>query len=256
MATFRALTINTGSESQIASPDILSVGGGVTTNAGNLVLSAAGTDVQITASKNLSFTGAGTGNVDFSSQSGTFLSPTGVTTIAGVTTFTAAGTAVTVNNNMTVTGTLTAGSIAAAGLIASGLTTTGLATSGTSTYVSAASTLSKTDATAIASSRYFGSYEGTAGQAQIDGVVADALFTTVGGSPSNGAQVYIAALAEEASANGKLTASAYVIGTAVGGFTPAAGNVMAAVGICLDNSSYAGSKTAKVLIQVKPPVVL
>jgi hypothetical protein len=81
---------------------------------------------------------------------------------------------------------------------------------------------------------------------QTGGVISAANMTTVGGSPSNGAPVFLAASTDEASAAGKLTATA----------PSTTGTYVAQVGLCLDNSNYAGSKTAKILIQVMPIVLL
>lgn len=112
-------------------------------------------------------------------------------------------------------------------------------------YVSGVSVISKTLATAIASARVFGANVGTANQMKVAGVVDNAKLTTAQGSPSNGAPVFLALGSEDgATASGKLRA------------TPpsAAGQVIAEVGIVLDNTSYAGSKTCRVLLQVKAPI--
>jgi hypothetical protein len=217
MATRQAVVLIAGTLTLITTADTLAVGSGITTTAGNLSITSAG---------------------------GTTTLGDATLTVSGTTTFTAAGTAVTVNNNMTVTGTLTAGAIVAAGLTESALTTAAM-TGGTGQagYVSAASTLTPTDNLTLAKSRFFGVYTGTAGQMTVAGVIAAALFTTVGGSPTNGSPVWLAASTDEAAAVGKFTAT-----------LPASGTVVAEVGICLDNTNYAGAKTAKILIQVKSPV--
>lgn len=137
-----------------------------------------------------------------------------------------------------------------------GLNTAAMAASGQYGYVSAPSTVSPTDALAIASSIVLGVYESLPGTMIVGGTVGDAEMTTAGGSPANGAQVYLAASTEEAAAAGKLTAAPYRIGTAVGAFTPAAGNVQARVGICIDNSNYAALKTCVVYFQPTSPIVL
>lgn len=280
MSTFRSLTLQSGQLKQQQDADTLIVGAGITTNSGNLSLSTASTDVQIASGKNLSLGGSG-GNVDFSASNGTFKTTTGTVTLgAGAVNVTGnmtmqAGTllststtgninlpnngnakfqieTVAVSANVTAAnlGTLTAGASSIAdslhthaGLgIVSTLTTTGV-TTGLFGYISSNSTLSKTDNLAIASSRAFGCNTGTAGSMQVTGQVTGS-FTTVGGSPTAGAQVYLAASTDEASAAGKLTAT-----------VPASG-VVAAVGICTDNSGYSGAKTALVLIQIHDPVQL
>lgn len=114
MATFRALILKAAVLTQIAAAsDTLSVGAGVTTDSGNLTLSAAGTDVQLASGKNFSLAGGGS-TFDLSGSAGLQKTTTGAQTIgpgtvtvSGATTFTAAGTALTVNNNQTITGTST-----------------------------------------------------------------------------------------------------------------------------------------------------
>ena len=131
-------------------------------------------------------------------------------------------------------------------LVVTGLTTTGLA-DGDFGYVSAANTMTKTDADAEASSYCFGANEGTAGSMTVGGIIDAAKFTTDGGSPTNGAPVYLAlGTADTGAGAGKLTA---IAPTAVGDF-------VAEVGICLDNSNWAASKTCKVLLQPKVVVGL
>jgi len=136
--------------------------------------------------------------------------------------------------------------LATSSVIITGLTTTGLA-DGDFGYISSADTVSKTDAAAVASSLAVGVNTGTAGSMATDGLIAAAKFTTDGGSPSNGAQVFLALAAADTGAGaGKLTATAPTADT----------QVVAEVGICLNNANYAASKTAKVLLQVKKIVVL
>lgn len=119
MANWRALTIQAGQQTQIQDVDSLIVGAGVLTSAGNLTITPAGGTISaagnlsLTANSNLSFAG-GTSAADFSSGSGLFKTSTGAVTIgtgavtiSGTTTFTAASTALTVNNNAAITGTLT-----------------------------------------------------------------------------------------------------------------------------------------------------
>lgn len=121
-------------------------------------------------------------------------------------------------------------------LLETGLTTTGIG-SGDAAYVSSASTVSKTDATADASSQLLGFGNGVAGQLITQGVVSNAKFTIDGGSPANGAIVYLAlGTADGGAGAGKLTATAPV----------AAGQFVAPVAICVDNSNYAGAKNCVV----------
>lgn len=281
MPNFRALTLQSAQFKQQQDADTLIVGAGVTTNSGNLVLGTGGTDVQIATGKNLSLAGTG-GNVDFSASNGTFKTTTGTVTLGsgsvnvtgnmtmqagtllsttgtgninlpnnGSARFQIETVAVSANVTAANLGTLTAGAASVAdslhthaGLgIVAGLTTTGV-TTGLWGYVSANSTMSKTDNAAIATARAFGCNTGTAGSMQVTGQVT-AAFTTAGGSPAAGSQVYLAAAADDSGAGGgKLTAT-----------VPASG-VVAAVGICTDNSGYSGAKTALVLIQIHDPVQL
>jgi hypothetical protein len=86
-------------------------------------IDAAGAGLLFAANKGVTAT-AGTGAFDFSGGSGIFKTSTGAATIgpgavtvSGAATFTAAGTALTVNNNATITGTLGAGATTVASLI-------------------------------------------------------------------------------------------------------------------------------------------
>lgn len=119
--------------------------------------------------------------------------------------------------------------------------------SGTAGYISSAGAVSPTDATSLLTGRFYGMFEGVTGQVVTEGEVADAQFTTAGGSPANGAPVYLALATDDGStAAGKLTATAPTGST----------HSVQEVGICKDNANYAGSKTAKVLIQPKQATVL
>jgi len=136
--------------------------------------------------------------------------------------------------------------LATSTVVITGLTTTGLA-DGDFGYISAADTVSKTDATAVASSLAIGMNAGTAGSMVTGGLLAAAKFTTDGGSPSNGAEVFLAlGSADTGAGAGKLTATA----------PDAITQVVAEVGICLNNANYAASKTAKVLLSIKKIVIL
>lgn len=130
-------------------------------------------------------------------------------------------------------------------IVIASLTTTGLG-DGDFGYISAANVISKTDADAIVSSIMVGANEGTIGSMTVAGIIESAKFTTAGGSPGNGAVVYLAPGTEEASASGKLTATA----------PTTTGKVVAEVGIVIDNANYAGSKTAKILLSRQKVVQL
>lgn len=192
-------------------------------------------------------------------QNGATLSTTGTGQINLPSAFLINSVAVSANVTAANLGTLTAGagSVADAlhthsGIGGGGGTVTGLTTTamsggtGQAGYVSANLTVTPTDNLAIASSRFFGFYGGVAGSMTTSGLITAALFTTVGGSPSAGAPVYLAASTDEASAVGKLTATAPSV----------TGAVVAEVGICLSNANYAGAKTAQVLIQPKQVIQL
>lgn len=210
-------------------------GGGTTA----LAVNSSGTALTVQAGATLATTG--TGNVNLPQNASARFQIEGVATTATVT-----------SANLT---TLTNGSNAdalhvhaaavATSVDVTGLTTTGLA-NGDFGYISAANTLTKTNSDAIASSRVFGANIGTAGSARVAGVISAAKFTTIGGSPGHGSPVFLAPGTEEASASGKLTATA-----------PAtAGQQIAEVGLCLDNSGYAGAKTASILLQPKTVIQL
>lgn len=127
------------------------------------------------------------------------------------------------------------------------LTTAAMTASEQAAYISANDTVSPTSNAAIATARFYGFFTGTAGQVQVAGMVASALMTTVGGSPSPGAPVFLAATADDAGTGaGKLTATA----------PSALGSVIQEVGLCRSNANYAGLKTAKVLIQPKAVIQL
>lgn len=126
-----------------------------------------------------------------------------------------------------------------------GQTTTGLADgdfayiSGNNTWLKAQSDGSRAQATLR------GANAGVAGSMIVTGRVAAAKFTTGGGSPTAGAEVYLAANADDGGTGaGKLTATA-----------PSTGFLTRA-GVCLDNSNYAGLKTCVVLLNPQPPIEL
>jgi len=114
-------------------------------------------------------------------------------------------------------------------------------------YVSGPGAISKTLATGLATARLFGCNIGTPSEMQVSGVVRNAKMTTAEGLPANGAPVWLALGTEDGgSAAGKARA------------TPPTGTgvVQAEVGIVLNNSNYAASKTCEVLLQVKAPILI
>lgn len=137
--------------------------------------------------------------------------------------------------------------VEASQLVVSSQTTAGFA-DGDFGYISANNTWTKTDAEAEASSVVAGVNEGTAGTMTLPGAVIEAAkFTTAGGSPSPGAEVYLAEGSDDTSTGaGKLTATA----------PSTAGSYVAPVGVCLDDANYAGSKTVKILFMPKAIVAL
>lgn len=113
MADRKALVIVSGSTSQIPNADTLIVGSGITTAAGSLTLGSFADSIIFAANEAIT-AAAGTGSFDLSNASGIFRTTTGAVTVgpgavtvSGATTYTAAGTAITVNNNAAITGTLT-----------------------------------------------------------------------------------------------------------------------------------------------------
>jgi hypothetical protein len=113
MATFRPYVNKAGTTTQLQDTDTLLAGNGVTTDAGSLTLDSATSSLVLAAA--LAVTAATGVTFDLSGSAGLFKTTTGPVTIgpgavtqSGVTTFTAAGTAVVVNNNATVTGLTTA----------------------------------------------------------------------------------------------------------------------------------------------------
>jgi hypothetical protein len=203
-------------------PGAVSISGNVTTAAG----------VSITAS-------AGAGYFDFSAATGIFKTPTGAVTIGPG--------AVSITGIQTLSSGLVLGGSTEQNVSVNGLTTTALTTSGSFGYISSDSTLALTDNSQISTARVFGAYEAVSGQMVVGGLVADAQFTTVGGSPSPGAPVYLASATDDTDTGaGKLTATA----------PSTVGSVVAEVGICVNNSNYAGAKTAQVLLQPKTVIQL
>jgi hypothetical protein len=205
-----------------------------------LSVNAAGDTITVAAGATLGVTGTGTINL-----------PNNVTTqfkIEG----TAVGATVTAANLDTLTDgsnadalhTHTGGGGGGSAVTITGLTTTGLS-SGQAGYISSNDTLDPTDSSAIATARFYGFNNGTAGSMIVAGEVADAQMTTDGGSPNAGDPVYLADAADDSNTGaGKLTA------------TPPVAGVIAEVGIVRSNANYAGSKTCSIVIQVKPPIII
>ena len=123
-----------------------------------------------------------------------------------------------------------------------GLTLWATPASGEVGYVSGNDTVAKCIATALSTSRFFGSYAGTASTLTVQGVVP-MLFVASLTSITAGTPVFISAATA-----GKVTKTAPSTST----------QVVAEVGILLDGSGYndAAGSAHDVLIQVKPPVVL
>lgn len=122
---------------------------------------------------------------------------------------------------------------------------TGALATGSLAYISAANTFAKTDSAALNSSRVVGVYEGTPGQIFNQGAVLVNM-TTAGGSPANGAPVYIAAATDDGGTGaGKATATPPADGS---------GLFLTPVGTVLDNSGYAGAKTCVVAYSPDTPI--
>ncbi len=119
--------------------------------------------------------------------------------------------------------------------------------SGQAAYISGASAVSPTNASQAITplgtpgARFFGFFEGTAGQVVVAGIVPDAQFVSGDGAPTNGSPVFLSATVA-----GKLTSVA----------PTTAGDVVAEVGICQDNSAFGGAATCIILIQPKAPMQL
>jgi len=131
------------------------------------------------------------------------------------------------------------------GLTVTGQTTTGL-TDGDLCYISGNNTWlrARSDGTRQQATLR-GAFTGTAGTMVFSGRVASAKFTTVGGAPIPGEEVYLAAQTDDGGNGlGKLTATQPITG------------FLTVAGICLDATSYAGLKTAIVLLKPQSPIAL
>lgn len=264
MANYNALVTTGGTTQQIHTPDNLVTGQGLVNESGAMPINGiGGVNIQGNGTTAVNVNAAGT---SITVQAGATLAATSTGNINlpnnASARFQIQGTGVSANVTATNLGTLTAGAASNADglhthadlsgsspqLIATSVTTTAM-TGGTgqAAYVSSAATVSPTSNAATTTSRFLGFYEGTSGQVIVAGVIPDALMTTAGGSPSNGAPVFLAASADDTNTGaGKLTATA----------PSAAGSVVAEVGIVIDNSNYAGAKTARILIQPKGIILL
>jgi hypothetical protein len=207
-----------------------------------LAINSAGTAITVQAGTTLGTTG--TGNINLPNN--------------GSARFSIEGAAVSANVTAANLDTLTAGSSSNADalhthslsaknkLVLDGFTTSGLV-AGNAAYYSGANTLAKTDSQAVATAIFAGIYDGVAGEI-IGGGKTTALFTTAGGSPSNGAPVFLAAATDDGGAGaGKLTATPPTSGS---------GLVRARVAIVVDNSQYASAKTCVIQLQPVAPVLL
>lgn len=251
MAQSRSLVLNAEGVQEVAAADTLLVGSGVDASAAQplvvggavatgVTLGRSGQAVTVPAGATLQT--AGTGNVDLPNNASARFKVEGAPVAASVTAA-----------NL---GALTAGAASNAdalhthalqargAVVDDGYATTGLA-AGDVAYVSAANTLAKTDSAAAASSRAVGVFAGTAGELVVAGR-ATVRFTTAGGQPANGAEVFLAAAADDTNAGaGKLTAA-----------PPAAASNLwrAPVAVVRDNALYASAKTCVVVWQPRSPV--
>jgi len=126
-----------------------------------------------------------------------------------------------------------------------GQTTAGLG-DGDFAFVSANNTWTKaqSDGTQLQAT-VRGANLGTSGTMAFAGRVLSGKFTTAGGSPSPGEEVFVAAAADDGGTGaGKLTATAPTTG------------YLTKAGICLDNSNYAGFQTCVVLLSPSSPIAL
>lgn len=116
-------------------------------------------------------------------------------------------------------------------------------------YVSGANAWTKAQADSTRAKAVVGGVNtGTPGTMLLPGnPVLNAKFTTVGGAPTPGNQVYLARGADDTNTGaGKLTATA-----------PATvGEYLTVVGICVDAANYASLKTAKIIFHPESPILL
>jgi hypothetical protein len=127
-----------------------------------------------------------------------------------------------------------------------GQVTTGLS-AGNVCYGSGASTWDKARSDgSVIQANVGGVYLGVAGKIVLSGApILTALFTTAGGAPAHGAQVYLAASSDDGiTGAGKLTA------------TPPSAGYLVVCGTCVDNSNYASAKTCLISFTPRPPILL
>ena len=234
------VTVDGGLKTGSGTNGSVTVGG---TNASSIGIGRSGITTSLTgtitvqASSTLGTTSSG--NINLPQNANARFNIEGAATTAGVT----AANLNTLTDTSNADALHTHSAVAAGNLVIAGLTTTGLA-AGDFGYISANGVLSLTNSAAAASSRMHGCNVGTVGSMTVGGQVV-AKFTTVGGSPSPGAPVFLANLADDTNAGaGKLTATAPTTG------------VVAEVGLCVNNSNYAGAKTTVVLLQPKAIIQL
>lgn len=206
-------------------------GGGFTT----AIVNSTGTQITVQAGGTLNTTS--TGNINLPNN--------------GSARFQVEGVAVSANVTAANLGTLTASSTSDASalhthnnlvggrLIRSGLTLWATPAAGEVGYLSANNTAAKTDSTAIGTARFFGVYDGTAGQLVTNGVVSMGYILGLT-SLTAGAPAYLSTTV------GKITKTA-----------PSSG-VVAEVGILVDGTGYDNvlGSAHPVAIQVKAPVIL
>ena len=204
-----------------------------------LTISAVGTAITVQSGATLSAASGGAVNA-------TGLDSATTTVVVNAATAPTSGQVLTATSGTAATWqTPSSSSATADNVVATGLTTSALST-GLSGYISANDTLSKTDAAAMSTALFYGTYTGTSGSITEDGEVTVAM-TTAGGSPSPGATVYVALASDDgATAAGKMTATA----------PSATGQVVMAVGYVRSNAGYAGSKTCVIKLAPGIPVQL
>lgn len=203
-----------------------------------LVVNTAGTAVTVQAGATLATTS--TGNINLPNNASARFQIEGAGVGASVT----AANLLTLTNNGDASALHTHTNTTAGAITATGLTTTGLA-AGDIGYASGTTTMSKaqSDGTA-AQALLIGVNSGTSGQMSVAGVVT-MNFTTASGAPSAGVPVYLAAAADDTGAGaGKATKTEPTTGYSV------------PLGIVLDPTNYAGSKTCVVLLRIEPRTLM
>lgn len=116
-------------------------------------------------------------------------------------------------------------------------------------YIAANNTWAKAQSdSTLAKALVEGANDGTVGAMLLPGnVVLNAKFTTAGGVPSPGNQVFLAAGTDDTGTGaGKLTATAPIV----------VGEYLSIVGVCVDNTNYGAFKTSKIIFNPRPPILL